>query len=83
MSNDCETVQPGSKPRVDLTSIVVEKLRHIPCLGFAMAFASGLCFATASFTVELMQGDAGTGIDASIVVAGRYVLPSFFHTLKG
>lgn len=70
-------MQPENEPRVDRTSAFVEKLRHVPCLGFAMAIASGLCFATASITVELMQGDDGNGIDASIVVAGRYVLTLF------
>ena len=73
MQRDTEAADLPLPQRQDLPAAFIEKLRKIPCLGIAMAFASGVCFATASFTVELMQGDSGLGIDASLVVAGRYV----------
>lgn len=72
MSLDTEASEP-LPPQRDLPTALIEKLRKIPCFGIAMAFASGICFATASFTVELMRGDSGYGIDASLIVAGRYV----------
>lgn len=71
MSHQTENAPDQNVVRVDRTFAFVEKLRRIPCLGFAMAVASGVCFATASFTVELMRGDSGEGVDASIVVTGR------------
>ena len=81
-----EVAQPVCQQAIGhRTTDLVEKLRKIPCLGILMAFASGICFATASFTVELMQGNAqectreagspigavGCRVDASLVVVGR------------
>lgn len=47
----------------------MEKLASIPCMGIFMAWLSGMCFATASFIVEMMsEGEQGEHIDASFVV---------------
>lgn len=76
MQQDSEAVDRLPDP----PSASIQRLRKIPCFGIAMAFASGICFATASFTVELMQGDSGHGVDASLVVTGRYVQSLRVHT---
>lgn len=48
-------------------------LSKIPGMGIAMAFISGIFFATAGFTVELMDG-----VDGSFVVATRSVIQLIF-----
>lgn len=76
MSSNTENVvevTPVTTQLEDRKPVFVERMRKIPCMGLAMALCSGICMATSSLTVELMKGDTGTGIDASLVVAGRYV----------
>ena len=49
--------------------------RGVPGLGILLALLSGICFATAGFTVELMRGVDGSangaGVDASLIVVCR------------
>lgn len=65
---------PKSDDTNDFKTRCMEKMRKVPCLGILMALFSGICFATAGFTVELMQGtgDEGSkGVDALFIVVCR------------
>jgi hypothetical protein len=53
----------------DIRNVVMDRLRMIPCMGLLMALLSGFFFATAGFTVDLMDH-----VDAAFVVTTRYVL---------
>lgn len=63
----------------DFKSRCMEKMRLVPGLGLVLALLSGICFATAGFTVELMEGtgDEGHGVDASIIIVYRSVSSTF------
>lgn len=50
----------------DIRTVMMNKLRLIPCIGCIMALLSGISFATASFTVELCEG-----VDAAFIVTTR------------
>lgn len=55
----------------DLTTRCMKKMRTVPGIGLLMALFSGFCFATAGFTVELMNGTDphdGHGVDAWVIV---------------
>ena len=72
-SSDCEIAKLDVQQH-DWRLRLMNRLRRIPCLGLFMAFCSGICFATAGFTVELMQGEGkegGRGVDASLIVSCR------------
>lgn len=49
-------------------SPLMEKLALVPCMGIFMAWMSGICFATASFIVELINRQEKGGVDACFVV---------------
>lgn len=53
----------------DIRTVVMDRLRVIPCIGIIMALLSSIFFATASFTVELTPG-----VDAAFIVSFRSVL---------
>ena len=50
----------------DIRSIIMKKLSVVPCIGLIMAFLSGIFFAAASFTVELIPE-----VDVAFIVTTR------------
>ena len=58
-------------------SRVTEWARSVPGLGLLLALISGICFATASFAVELMHGTEAKGqaigVDGTIVIIFWFV----------
>jgi hypothetical protein len=75
MNAKAEAVVRFEKEDDDFKTRCMERMRAIPGLGILMALMSGICFATAGFTVELMQGHGEDGsrgtVDASIIVVCR------------
>ena len=53
----------------DIRNVVMNRLRVIPCMGLMMALFSGFCFATATFTVDLMDH-----VDSAFVVMTRSLI---------
>jgi len=49
--------------------LLIRLSRRLPGLGVSLAFMSGVCFATAGFTVELVPK-----VDATVVIVYRYVV---------
>ena len=64
MSDSEKNVQVASNH--DFRTLAMNRLRKIPGMGLAMALLSGFFFATAGFTVDLMDD-----VDASFVVTTR------------
>ena len=62
--------QSGPK---DIRSLAMNRLRVIPCMGLLMALLSGFFFATAQFTVDLMDH-----VDSSFVVMTRSLIQLAF-----
>ena len=60
-------------PEDDIRSVIMNKLRRIPCIGCVMAFLSGFFFATASLTVEISGG-----VDPAFFVTVRSLVQVVF-----
>ena len=60
-------------PEDDIRSVIMNKLRKIPCIGCVMAFLSGFFFATASLTVEISGG-----VDPAFFVTARSLVQVIF-----
>ena len=75
MDAKCEAGDlPVKEADSDFKSECMETMRKVPGLGILLALISGICFATAGFTVELMEGvgdDGGWGVDACVIVVIR------------
>lgn len=82
MDAKCEAAELPAKVEDDFKTRCMVRMRQVPGLGILLALISGICFATAGFTVELMEGvgddgekgaaaDGKIGVDASIIVACR------------